>query len=473
MRGPIAIGFGQQRSRPVNAARVVNLYAEATPEGSRTKVVLYGTPGQKEWRTIGDDTIRAGLEGQGVAYILSGTTLWKTEADGTTTACSGDLIPSTGQATLINNGEQIGLLVVPDFFVITDTTVVKNTSSGVPAVGFSSVSYIDGYGILTVNDSSGQFYITGLLDFSTIDPLDVASAESSPDGLVRVLVDHREIWLFGTKTIEPWSNTGASPFPLERVPGALLERGCAAAQSCAKMDNSVFWLGDDRIIYRADGYQPVRISTHAIEEILRTGTVSDAYGMTYFMGGHHFYVLTLPSLGRTFAFDAAASGAAGTAVWHERQSGTSLTPAPWDVQCIFEAFGKTLVGLQGGKVAELDLDTYTDLGEPIRSAIVSVPFFGEGTRAMMVDYEVECELGIGASSGQGQDPQLMMRYSDDGGSTWSSERQASLGALGVRLIRAMWERLGTFRQRTVEISISDPVKRCFYGMRTSIKPLSR
>jgi hypothetical protein len=216
---------------------------------------------------------------------------------------------------LVGEGEQIGLLVVPDFFVITDTTVVKNTSSGVPAVGFSSVSYIDGYGILTVNDSSGQFYITGLLDFSTIDPLDVASAESSPDGLVRVLVDHREIWLFGTKTIEPWSNTGASPFPLERVPGALLERGCAAAQSCAKMDNSVFWLGDDRIIYRADGYQPVRISTHAIEEILRTGTVSDAYGMTYFMGGHHFYVLTLPSLGRTFAFDAAASGAAGTAVW--------------------------------------------------------------------------------------------------------------------------------------------------------------
>ena len=67
----------------------------------------------------------------------------------------------------------------------------------------------------------------------------------------------------------------------------------------------------------------------------------------------------------------------------------------------------------------------------------------------------------------------MMRYSDDGGFNWSPERRASIGRMGVRLIRAMWERLGTFRQRTVEISISDPVKRCFYGMRTAIRPLSR
>jgi hypothetical protein len=67
----------------------------------------------------------------------------------------------------------------------------------------------------------------------------------------------------------------------------------------------------------------------------------------------------------------------------------------------------------------------------------------------------------------------MMRFSDDGGETWSPDRKASLGRIGVRFIRAMWERLGAFRQRTVEISISDPVKRCFYGMRTNIKALSR
>lgn len=465
MRTAIATGLAQQRSRPVNASRVVNLYPEPTPDGSRTKIVHYGTPGQKAWMTIGGDTIRAGIEGQGCSYILSGNTLYRTDTDGTTTACNGDLIPSTGDATLINNGTQIGLLVVPDLFVIEDTIVTKVTAAGYPTEGLSSIAYIDGYAVGTRNDASGQFYISAPLDFSLWDPLDFASAESSPDGLTGVLVDHRETWLFGAKTVEVWANTGASPFPFERVPGALLERGCVARRSPAKMDNSVFWLGDDRIIYRAEGYQPARISTHAIEEILRVGTVSDARGMTYFQGGHHFYVLTLPSLGRTLVYDAA------TTLWHERQSGTALIPAPWAVQCIFEAFGKTLVGLQGGKVAELDLDTFTDLGEPIRSAIASVPLLGDdGNRAIMHELQVECELGVGETTGQGADPRVMMRYTDDA-STWSNERQGSLGKIGVRRKRAKWNRLGAFRERTVEFSVSDPVRRAFYGMKTTLEGL--
>lgn len=464
MRAPISTGLTQQRSRPVNASRLVNLYAEPAPPGSRAKIVLYGTPGQKEYLTVGGDTIRAGLEGQGYAYILSGTTLYRVDSDGVATPCMGDLIGNTGAATLINNGQQIGLLVAPDWFVIEDTTIAKITS-GAPAVGFSSVAYIGGYAVLSVNDNSGQFYITAPLDFSSIDPLDFATAESNPDGLLSVLVDHRETWLFGTKSVEPWAFTGASPFPFEPVQGAVLERGCGAARSPAKMDNSVFWLGDDRIIYRADGYQPVRISDFATEEILRSGDVSDAYGMTYFQGGHHFYVLTLPSLGRTISYDAA------TQLIHERQSGTALTPAIWNPQCLFTAFGKTLVGLQGGKVAELDLDTYADLGEPIRSVAVSAPIFPDGDRAIMSGIELECELGVGLSTGQGSDPEVMLRFSDDGASTWSNERRGSIGRMGGRRARANWHRLGAFRQRTVEFSISDPVKRAFYGMKADLEAL--
>lgn len=466
-RGPIAFGFGRQRSRPLNASRVVNLYPELAPEGSRARMALYGTPGQKPCWTVGGDTIRAGLEAQGYAYILSGAVLYRVDAAGASTPCTGDLIPNTGIAKLINNGTQVGLLVAPYFFVIVGTVVTKITS-GIPAEGFSGIDYIDGYAVGTRNDQSGQFYISALRDFSTFDPLDFATAESNPDGLLGVLVDHREMWLFGTATIEPWTNTGASPFPFERVNGAIIEKGSAAALSPAKLDNSIFWLGSDRIVYRADGYRPVRISSHAIEEVLRTGDVSDAYGMTYSQGGHQFYALTLPSLGRTFVYDAAPPNE-----WHERQSGTSLTPAIWDVQCIFTAFGKTLVGLQAGLVAELDLDTYTDLGAPIRSSIASLPLYANTKRAIMDDLQIGCELGVGASSGQGADPEVALRISDDGGNTWGNERRASLGPLGVRNNRAMFDRLGAFRQRTVEFSISDPVKRAFYDMSANIRELGR
>jgi hypothetical protein len=463
MRKPIAINLSQQRSRPVNAARLVNLYAEQAPEGSKCPVVLYGTPGLKSFATVGDDTIRAGIEGQGYAYVLSGRFVYRVDSTGAATLCTGDAIPPTGNAFMINNGVQIGLLTVPDTFAIVGTAVTRVTAAAYQAA--SSLDYVDGYAIWSVDDTSGEWFISALRDLTTIDALDFASAESNPDGLIRVMADHGEIWLFGTASIEPWANTGASPFPFERVPGARMERGCIAARSPAKMDNSIIWAGDDRIVYRADGYRPVRISNAAVEEILRTGTVSDAIGQVYSQAGHWFYLLTLPSLGRTLCYDAQ------TTWWHERQSGTSLTPAPWAANCVFPAFGKTLVGTENGLVYELDLDTYTDAGSAIRRAVASEPIYPDGKRAIMNSIQLELEAGVGLTTGQGSAPVVMMRFSDDAGATWSNERQASIGAKGQRRVRAMWERGGAFRQRTYEFAISDPVKVALHGLNFDVEGL--
>ncbi|TAJ89734.1 packaged DNA stabilization protein [Reyranella sp.] len=465
MRSPIAVNLSQQRSRPVNAARLVNLYAEKAPEGSKCPVVLYGTPGLKPFGTVGDDTVRAGIQGQGYAYVLSGSWAYRVESNGTATLCTGDLIPPVGDAFMINNGLQIGLLTVPDTFVIEGTTVTKITDEAYPVEGASSLDYMDGYGIWTKNDTSGEWFVSDLRDLESLDALDFASAESNPDGLLRVLADHGEAWLFGTDSTEVWSNTGASPFPFERIPGARLERGCAAARSPAKLDNSVFWLGNDRIVYRADGFRPQRISTHEVEEILRTGTVSDARGFTYSQAGHTFYMLTLPSLNRTVVYDAATSW------WHERQSGTGLTPTKWNANCMFEAFGKTLVGGERGAVYELDLDTFTDAGEAIRRAAASMPIYPDGNRAIMHKMELELETGVGLNVGQGSQPEVMMRFSDDAGATWSNERRAKIGAKGKRRMRAMWERNGMFRERMYEFSISDPVKVALHGVNFGMEGL--
>jgi len=50
-----------------------------------------------------------------------------------------------------------------------------------------------------------------------------------------------------------------------------------------------------------------------------------------------------------------------------------------------------------------------------------------------------------------------MSFSDDGGYTWSSEYTKSMGKIGERMTRVIFERLGTFRQRTFRFSVSDPV----------------
>jgi hypothetical protein len=58
----------------------------------------------------------------------------------------------------------------------------------------------------------------------------------------------------------------------------------------------------------------------------------------------------------------------------------------------------------------------------------------------------------------GYDPQAMLRWSSDGGSTWSSEHWTSIGKMGQYSNRAIWRRLGFGRDRVFEVSISAPVK---------------
>jgi hypothetical protein len=345
----------------------------------------------------------------------------------------------------------------------TVSTEVTEVESGYPDAGASSIDYMDGYFVWSQADSA-QFFISSLYNGTVIDALDFATAESDPSNLVRVIVSHRELWLLKESRIEIWANTGAFPFPFERIPGAVVERGCAAARSVAKADTSVFWLGDDRIIYRSQGYQPLRISEHWLEDAIRTGDVSDAYAMTYAEGGHTFYVLTFPTLNFTVAYDCA------TTKWHHRQSGTSMDKAPWQVRCIAPAFGQTMAGIDGGRVCAVDLDTYTEDGAAIRRVGRTPPIFAEGARVRMSQFEVECELGVGITNGQGSDPQFMVRWSDDGGTSWSNEHRAAIGRTGQRSKRAIVRRLGQFRQRTLEVASSEPVKHCWYGFRVEAGP---
>lgn len=469
-RQPLALGTQASRSKPLSAARLVNLYMEPAPLNSRapkfavaafqqTTGPSYGTPGLKAWKTIGSGKIRAMRLAIGYLWVLSGAALYRVSSVGTATLCTGDSIASTGVAMITDNGVQLTVLSNGSCFVVSGTTVTRITADAFPAAGVSSIDYIDSYTVFSTANS-GQWFISSGYDSATLDPLDFATSEANPDNIVRILVDHREVWIFNERSIEVWTDAGTSPFPFARIPGAISEKGCAAALSPAKVDNTVYWLGDDLIVYAAAAYSPQRISNFAIEEQVRQmATVSDAFGLTYVQGGHSFYALTFPTAGKTFVYDAA------TQVWHERQSGTSTVGGAWAPNCLVAAFGKIYAGTSGGKVAELDLDTFAEHGLEIRRVAVTPPIYADGKRAILTVVELECELGTGIATGQGSDPQVMLRWSDDGGATWSNEHWAPLGPTGQRRKRAIWRRLGMFRQRELEFSFSDPVKVCLYGMR--------
>ena len=71
------------RSRPVSAQRVVNLYAEKNPEGGKSNVSLYGTPGFKLFSTITGGKPIYGMHVMGSKlYVVSGNNVYYINPDG-------------------------------------------------------------------------------------------------------------------------------------------------------------------------------------------------------------------------------------------------------------------------------------------------------------------------------------------------------------------------------------------------------
>jgi hypothetical protein len=81
----------------------------------------------------------------------------------------------------------------------------------------------------------------------------------------------------------------------------------------------------------------------------------------------------------------------------------------------------------------------------------------ENERIGFDSLEVHLETGLGLAHGQGVDPQIMLRWSNDGGQTWEPEQWTSAGRMGAYRTRAIWRRLGIARDRVFEIAMTDPI----------------
>lgn len=459
-----AIHSYQARALPLSAQRLVNFYAEQAPNDAKSQVVVYGTPGIKSFADlVGDGPLRGAKVMAGTLYVVSGDTLYEISSDGTATS-KGTINTSSGRVSMAVNladPQQLAIVDGQDGWIF-DTTNGLQQITDADFKTADVVDFQDGYFVFNRAGTS-QFFISNLNDGLTIDSTDFATVEGASDELVSLVNNHRELWLFGARTTEVWFNSGDTDFPFERISGSFMERGCAAAFSVAVDDNTVFWLGDDHIVYRAHGYTPVRISTHAIEEALRGyGTVDDAFAFFYTMGGHKFYVLTFPTEKATWVFDVA------TQLWHERES---FGKGRWRVNAYAFAYGKHLVGdFENGRVGELDLDTFEEWGETLQSIATSPPSYGDKERLFFRRFEVDIEAGVGLTSGQGEDPQIWLDWSQDGGRTWSQRKPPrSMGKKGEYRTRLRWLRLGQSRDRVFRLTVADPVKRSILSAHMDIE----
>jgi hypothetical protein len=124
---------------------------------------------------------------------------------------------------------------------------------------------------------------------------------------------------------------------------------------------------------------------------------------------------------------------------------------------------------ESGNIYAFDLDTYADNSQ-IQKWLRSWRALPTGQnnlkRTAQHSLQLDCESGVGLNLGQGSDPEVMLRWSDDGGHTWSNEHWASIGKIGQFYRRVFWRRLGMtlkLRDRVYEISGTDPVKIAIVG----------
>jgi hypothetical protein len=454
-------------ARSVNAAdnRMVNLFPEVVPEGGKEPAFLQRAPGLNFLQTIGTGPIRglwAHQTNGSDFYVVSGNGFYKLTGLTATPRLLGTVI-GTGPVSIADNGTQLFIAANGPSYIYNEVTDTFGPITDPDFPGAVTVSYLDGYFVFN-EPNSQKIWVTQLLDGTSIDPLDFASAEGSPDGVVAVLTDHRELWVFGTDTAEVWYNTGGLDFPLTRIQGAFNELGCAAPYSVAKMDNQIYWLGKDArgqgIVYRAAGYMGQRISTHAIEwQMQEYPDLSDAVGYTYQQDGHSFYVLNFPTANTTWVYDVA------TGAWHERAafSNGEFYRHRGNNMCNFN--GNIIIGdYENGNIYTFDLNVYADNGQPqkwLRSWRALPTGANNLTRTAQHGMQLDCETGVGINNGQGSNPQAMLRWSDDGGHTWSNEHWKSMGRIGRYGFRTIWRRLGMtlkIRDRVYEVSGTDPVR---------------
>ena len=395
-----------------------------------------------------------------------------------------------------------GSYVVSASQTVASTTIYALNFSVMPAndgafQGADVVDVVDNY--FVYNRPNTQQWGSSNILSPISSALAFSSKDGAPDNLVSLVVDHREVYLLGEVSSEVWVNSGLFPFAFQRIPGTSTQHGISAKFSVARLGNSFAYLsknirGDGQVMMM-NGYTPTRISTHAVENSIEGGYIADARAWTYLIEGHEVYVISFPTLDLTWAYDIASG------MWHKwlwvdsnnvfhRHRGN----------CHTHFNNMNLVGdWENGNIYMLDPNTYTDNGGEIRRVRRAPHLVSDFQRQYFSELQILFQPGVGlegnitgvnsptnavaglavaglAIAGKnslatlGANPQAMLRWSNDGGSTWSNEHWTSIGVQGAYKNRAIWRRLGQARDRIFEVVVTDPIKAVIVAANLKAEP---
>ena len=462
MRVELTQGFYEARSVISDCQRCFNLYAEKNPEGWPTKFTFYNAPGLKELGTAPNMPARGLYWGNNdTLYYAAGGSFYSVSSDWVFTRIGFIDTVIGGPVSMADNG---AYLVLVDGSVNGYQLEYANggfnaisAANNSPPIGSGSVyafygadriDIMDGYLVLNEPGTS-NFYCTYNNEV-VFDALYFAAKNGYSDNLVSLIVSRRELWLVGERTCEVWYDAGATPgVPFDIMPGPFIMHGCVAKYSLAQVDGAIFFLSQDQaglnIMARAQNYQTERISTHAIEqEWAKYSTTADAQGFCFQVGGHTFYQINFPTADKSWRWDET------TRLWHEvgwtdSNGNHHRHRAAFAVQ----AYGITVAAdWETGQLYQIDPDLYDDAGQPMYFRRGFPHMINDGKRVIYPGFTLDVEAATTASTSPAQ---VLMRYSDTRGRTWSAPIARSIGAIGEYYTQPKWWRCGMGRDRVFEV----------------------
>jgi hypothetical protein len=436
------------RSSPASSARLVNCYVEQLPPDAKTPFLLTRVPGVFGANTIGTGPIRGMGRAFGNGYLVSGNTFVKFGDVGGGFTNLGTV--TSGAVSIANNVDKVVVVTAPNAYYSDGTTALalaQITDPDFLALGARWVVFIKNF-MVFVSADGRRFFWADVGTVTDYDALNFATPESAPDDIVGVAADHDQLVLFGSETVELWQVTSTG---FSQAINGKLELGCFNGDTIAKIDNSLMWLASDYTIRRLDGTTPVRVSTHAVEQFLSGVDVTSGRARVETKDGHIVYVLCFST--GCWCYDVT------TGEWHERVSHPEAYYR-WQFGC--EAYGRQWVGdFESNKIGYLDSEFYAEYIDGVqRMEFTTQPVHSadEVSPAIHDRLELVLETGVGITTGQGSDPEVMLAYSDDGGITFENLPNRKIGAIGERFTKVVWNALGGSFERVYRWAVSDPVR---------------
>lgn len=382
-------GYYKDDSLPWSAQDVVNwLPVVAEVAGTRTVKKFSTPPGLRPWQQIGTGPIRGMHDCEGLRLIVSGRYLYRITTTGTGIPIG--VIPGVGRVQMTHNQFKTGFQVLVEngqggggyVYTTATDTFAKVTDEGYP--GSISSDYLDSY-ILGVEPQGRFWFHSNLADATDYNTLDRYEAEAAPDRIVGLAVSASEVVVFGQRTTEFYFNSGAATGTFQNRKSSIT-RGCASRHTIQKLDNTLFWLGDDGVVYRLEGYLARPVSTRPLEKAISGYNWPEAIAYVWEDRGHKVYYLTFPD-GQTFGYDVI------TGLWHRRQS---FGMDRWRLSHII-SWGRDWYGgdFQNGRIWQIDWDYFLEGDQPIISDRVSPALADDQSQLIVPNAELILDTGQG------------------------------------------------------------------------------